>query len=127
MICCAADLMNAALPHVQQARRLIADLDVPAQPLQGHSNLPQEAAASLNSDQQTAVQRYGQASLETLTPETGSACAISTTVIISKLTGQIGHAPMLLNIGSAHTVILQMPSMQGLMLRVVSTADYSAS
>ena len=59
-VCCAADLMDPALPHVQQARRLIADLEMPAQPIQNHAGLHQEAAATLNSDQQMAVQRCGQ-------------------------------------------------------------------
>lgn len=53
----AADIMDPALEHVQRARRLIADLDTPAQPPSQPSSRAREPNSGLNEDQELAVDR----------------------------------------------------------------------
>jgi len=50
--------MSPAAENVQQARRLIADLEVPAQPCQADAPPNRAHESPLNSDQQAAVNRY---------------------------------------------------------------------
>ncbi len=50
--------MSPAAENVQQARRLIADLELPAEPCQTDAHPNRAPASSLNNDQQAAVNRY---------------------------------------------------------------------
>lgn len=52
-----ADFMDPALETVRQARRLIADLEAPAQPCQADAIPPREPGSPLNEDQHAAVTR----------------------------------------------------------------------
>lgn len=55
--CITADLMSPAAENVQQARRLIADLELPAEPCQADEYPNRAPESPLNTDQQAAVNR----------------------------------------------------------------------
>lgn len=55
--CIPADIMDPALEHVQRARRLIADLETPAQPPSHPPSRAREPNSGLNEDQELAVDR----------------------------------------------------------------------
>ena len=50
--------MSPAAENVQQARRLIADLELPAEPCQADAHPNRAPESPLNNDQQAAVNRY---------------------------------------------------------------------
>lgn len=49
--------MDSALDHVQRSRRLIADLDAPAQPQLQSPSRVRDLNSGLNEDQELAVDR----------------------------------------------------------------------
>lgn len=53
-----ADIMDPALEHVQRARRLIADLEAPAQPQLQSPSRARNPDCGLNEDQELAVDRF---------------------------------------------------------------------
>ena len=55
--CVTADLMSPAAENVQQARRLIADLEIPAEPCRADAHPNRAPESPLNNDQQAAVNR----------------------------------------------------------------------